>query len=129
MEEILFIEIGSLIKKARKLKGLTQEELSKAIDLSRASIANIERGNQKISIYTLYQIAEVLKVSPQSLLPEPEVLKKPQTDLYVNIDTLRNQLSNEEIEWVNKITKKIETKEGMVNADDKEDWTKGKRTS
>ncbi|MFZ7947255.1 MULTISPECIES: helix-turn-helix domain-containing protein [Bacillaceae] len=121
MEEILFIEIGSLIKKARKLKGLTQEELSKAIDLSRASIANIERGNQKISIYTLYQIAEVLKVSPQSLLPEPEVLKKPQTDLYVNIDTLRNQLSNEEIEWVNKITKKTEMKEGMVNADDKED--------
>lgn len=38
-------EIGSLIKKMRANKKLTQEELAKRLNLSRITIQNIERGN------------------------------------------------------------------------------------
>ena len=39
------IEIGSLIKKMRANRKLTQEELAKRLNLSRITIQNIERGN------------------------------------------------------------------------------------
>lgn len=105
MEDILYKEIGNLIKDARLLRGYTQQGLSETINLTRASVANIERGTQKISIYTLYQIAEILKVSPHSLLPEPEKLKTPQSFLYAQLEDVQSQLSPEEIEWFNQIRK------------------------
>lgn len=39
------IEIGTLIKKMRTNRKLTQEELAKRLNLSRITIQNIERGN------------------------------------------------------------------------------------
>jgi DNA-binding XRE family transcriptional regulator len=39
------IEIGTLIKKMRANRKLTQEELAKRLNLSRITIQNIERGN------------------------------------------------------------------------------------
>ncbi|WP_316568859.1 helix-turn-helix transcriptional regulator [Neobacillus sp. YIM B06451] len=123
MEEILYIEIGKLIKKARLLRNLTQQELSESINITRASIANIERGNQKISLLTLYEVAESLNVSPKSLLPDLEVLNKPKydVDLYVNIDSLKDKLSSNEIEWVYQIMKKTEYEEGVTNEDEDKD--------
>jgi len=38
------IEIGELIRKARKGRKMTQEELAKKAGLSRATIINIEKG-------------------------------------------------------------------------------------
>jgi len=38
------IEIGELIRKARKGRKMTQEELAKKVGLSRATIINIEKG-------------------------------------------------------------------------------------
>ena len=39
------IEIGTLIKKMRANRKLTQEELARRLNLSRITIQNIERGN------------------------------------------------------------------------------------
>jgi len=39
------INIGTLIKKMRAKKNLTQEDLAKQLNLSRITIQNIERGN------------------------------------------------------------------------------------
>lgn len=121
MEDILYIEIGKLIKKARTHKGLTQQELSDSVNLTRASIANLERGNQKISIYALYEIADALKVSPQSLLPEPEKLKEPKSNLYVDFEELKNHLSSDEYKWVNQLKKKTEIRERDDNENTEKD--------
>ncbi len=111
MEDILYVEVGSQIKKARLHRGLTQQELSDLINLTRASVANIERGSQKLSLLNLYQIAEVLKVSPQSLLPDAESLKNPQPNLYLNFDELKHHLSSEEFEMINMLKRKKEGRE------------------
>jgi transcriptional regulator with XRE-family HTH domain len=39
--------------------------------LSRSSIANIERGKQGVSLLQLYVLAEALEVTPADLLPPP----------------------------------------------------------
>ena len=52
--------IGSRLKKARKEKHLTQEDLSEKIDVSIAFLSRIERGSSQINLKRLTQICEVL---------------------------------------------------------------------
>ena len=61
-------------------KQMTQEELGNRLDpqLTRASIANIEMGTQRVLAHTLAQFAEQLDVSMQDLFPPartPEINK------------------------------------------------------
>ncbi|WP_171654448.1 helix-turn-helix transcriptional regulator [Paenibacillus foliorum] len=69
VEQLLFSEIGRRIKEARVGKGLTQQELSDRIRLSRTSITNLENGVQKISLLTLYEICFVLDIEIHRLIP------------------------------------------------------------
>lgn len=66
---LFYEELGRRIREARSAKGLTQAQLGQAVGLSRASVANIERGYQQISLHHLSQAAEVLGISVQTLLP------------------------------------------------------------
>ena len=65
-----YTEIGYNIAYYRKLRGLTQLDLAEFTDLSRTHISNIEAPNVKtrISLDTLFSIAEVLQISPKDLL-------------------------------------------------------------
>lgn len=56
-------QIGQHISELRKLKGLSQEDLAKAIRISRSSLAQIELGNRGIDILELRRLAEVLEFS------------------------------------------------------------------
>jgi transcriptional regulator with XRE-family HTH domain len=60
--------IGRRIKNARIEQKLTQEELADKLDISVAFMSRVERGNSKINLKRLTQIAEILKVSPGYLL-------------------------------------------------------------
>lgn len=60
--------IGRRIKSARIEQNLTQEELADKINMSVAFMSRIERGNSKINLKRLTQIAETLNVSPGYLL-------------------------------------------------------------
>lgn len=61
--------LGLTIAYYRKLRGLTQAELSEATNLSRTHISNIEAPNGKtsISLNKLFDIAEVLEVPVKDL--------------------------------------------------------------
>src|SRR5260221_694169 len=54
---------------------VSQSALAEAVGLSRASIANIERGHHRVQIHVLYDIAVALGVEPHELLPHPRVHK------------------------------------------------------
>ncbi len=69
-EDGLYRAIGERIRAARLAKGLTGEQLGAAIGMVRASISNMEGGRQHLSIYALYQLAEVLDVPLGNLLPD-----------------------------------------------------------
>lgn len=54
----------------RELRGnnLSQEQLAKAVKLTRTSIVNIEAGRQKLLLHNLFKIADALGVRPTDLL-------------------------------------------------------------
>ncbi|HXT35016.1 MAG TPA: helix-turn-helix transcriptional regulator [Chloroflexota bacterium] len=61
--------IGREIRAARHRRGMTQAELGACVELTRASLNNIEAGRQRLTIQMLYDIASILGVDPCSLLP------------------------------------------------------------
>ena len=63
-----YAAMGRRIKKIRKEKGLTQEQLAELCDLSTAHIGHVERGSRALSIETLVKIALVLDVSTDYIL-------------------------------------------------------------
>lgn len=52
--------IGSLIRDARRHKGLTQAELARSLGTSQSAVARIEQGQQNLSLETLARIGESL---------------------------------------------------------------------
>lgn len=56
-------ELGHRIAELRQLKGLSQEELARQVELSRSSLTQIELGNRKLHVLEFQRIAHVLKFS------------------------------------------------------------------
>ncbi len=61
--------IGGKIKQRREELRLTQNDLSEKLNVSRASISNIESGRHVVQINTLYDLSEVLSVNVSFFLP------------------------------------------------------------
>lgn len=53
--------IGSLIRDARKQRGLTQQQLAEELSTSQSAIHRIEAGNQNLSLEMINKIAEALE--------------------------------------------------------------------
>lgn len=66
---VLYADIAELIRDHRLAIGMNQEELGKAVSLSRASIANIELGRQTPSLHLLVDMSRAFDVSLTDLLP------------------------------------------------------------
>ena len=64
-------QVGLRMQRARKARGITQEQLATRIGLPRPSYANIESGRQRIPIDVVWRVAVVLAVSIATLVPEP----------------------------------------------------------
>lgn len=61
-------EIGRNIRRYRAKRGLTQEQLAEAAELTSGYISRIENGVKSLRLSTLYRIAETLDTPVQSLL-------------------------------------------------------------
>jgi transcriptional regulator with XRE-family HTH domain len=72
--------VGEKVSIARRAAGKNQRELAKDVELQRTSITNIESGQQKTQIYTLYRIAEALHIPILSLLPPQPEIEKSETN-------------------------------------------------
>ncbi len=64
-------DVGLRLQRARKERGITQEELAKRLGLPRPSYANIESGRQRVPLDVVWRAAVVLGVSIAALVPEP----------------------------------------------------------
>lgn len=62
------LKLGQNIKRCRKLKGLSQNELAEIVNFSREHLACIETGREFISLRKLFQIADTLEVSLKELI-------------------------------------------------------------
>ena len=60
--------LGKRIRGERKFRKLTQEQLAERVDRSPSFIGLIERGERRMSVETLYEIAIALECSTDVLL-------------------------------------------------------------
>ena len=56
-------QIGQRITELRKMKGLSQEDLAKSVEISRPSLAQIELGNRTVDVLELQKLSMVLGFS------------------------------------------------------------------
>jgi transcriptional regulator with XRE-family HTH domain len=66
--EPLYKTLGALIRSQRRSVDMAQKVLANRVGLSRATLANIETGRQRVLVHQLYAIAEALGISPLDLL-------------------------------------------------------------
>ena len=70
-EQKLFYEkLGGCIKQARLKAEIKQEAFAISLNLSRASIVNIEKGRQRPPIHLLWSIAKILNIEVTEMLPQ-----------------------------------------------------------
>ncbi|MFA5136015.1 MAG: helix-turn-helix transcriptional regulator [Patescibacteria group bacterium] len=62
-------QLGKHIKKARKSKNITQEQLSEMVRVTPKYIQYIEAGKRSPSLKSLYKIAKALGVKVKDLMP------------------------------------------------------------
>ena len=67
--ERLYVLVGRKVEQRRSEANLSQTQLAQRCGLARGSIANIESGNQRPTLHTLWSLADALSVDMRSLLP------------------------------------------------------------
>lgn len=63
-------QIGERISKCRKMKGLSQEDLARLIEISRPSLTQLELGNRSLNIREFQRLSFVLGFSADEFLSE-----------------------------------------------------------
>jgi transcriptional regulator with XRE-family HTH domain len=70
--EPIYQQIGGIIRALRRRADKAQDVLASQLGISRATLANMETGRQRILVHQLYAIAQALNVSLSDLLPPPQ---------------------------------------------------------
>ncbi len=97
--------LGQRIMEERVRNGLTQAGLASKISLTRTSLANIERGRQKLLAHVLVDIASALNVNVIDLLPKQVGVETTQAD-EVKLDKLLEERPADEQQWIKAVLDK-----------------------
>ncbi len=66
------ILFGSNIRRYRLASGISQEAVAERMGIDRAHVSSMERGQQNVTLLTLWHAAEALGVQPADLLSEDQ---------------------------------------------------------
>ena len=102
--------LGQRLRDARRSAKLTQDDLARAVGISRTSITNIETGRQPLYVHVLMRIAEILGTSATNLMP-PRLAISAENDLAPHLKRLKRS----QREWVARV---IETRPMTEKTDD-----------
>ena len=65
----LTIQFGQLVRKYRKEKNMSQEQLALLCNMDRSYLGRIERGEVNPTLEKIYELSKILLINPQDLLP------------------------------------------------------------
>jgi transcriptional regulator with XRE-family HTH domain len=98
--EPFYRDLGARIQHLRSEAKLSQEQLASQLEppMTRASIANIETGKQRVLAHTLQQLARALEVEPSTLFPaKPKKARDEHGDVAAEIAEKLPALSSERV--------------------------------
>ena len=100
-------ELGKKIKRMRQNRGLTQEQLAEAVDISQRTLSGIEIGENFVTAETLDKIIKALNTTSEELFALEHI--KPTSELVKNIISNTKKLAKTpaKIELLYKITKNL----------------------
>ncbi len=98
--DAFYREVGERIGAARRADKKTQDQLARQVSLQRTSIANIERGKQRLLLHTFFDICDALRRPPESMLPASVTTT---TEASAS-DELLDELTPDEREWIRTMT-------------------------
>ena len=64
-------QFGENLRRLRKAKGLSQEELAFEAQLDRSFVGQVERGERNLSLLNILRLAQALGLPPEQLLRKP----------------------------------------------------------
>jgi len=64
--------VGENIRLARIRKKLSQQNMADELNITQAAYSKLERDETKMDIDRIYEIAEILEMSPFDLMPKPK---------------------------------------------------------
>lgn len=67
-ESMDWVKVGNQIRKYRKAKGWTQEQLAEAVEKTAKHIGNLENAKTQMSLECCVDISRALNISPNQLL-------------------------------------------------------------
>lgn len=92
----LYRRLGRAVAERRQELDLTQSDVAEKLGLSRASLANLENGRQRILLHQLFALVNVLKLkSILDLVPKTWVPPEPLSEIKVSDSTLSPQQTSE----------------------------------
>ena len=113
--ERLYELVGQKVERQRREARLSQTQLAERCGLARGSIANIESGNQRPTLHTLWSLADALQVDMRSFLPSPDEFRMSKAS--ATRPKITERLAKAAGESRNQITSFIEKVSSDVNRD------------
>ena len=100
-------EMGEKIKRLRKSRGVTQEQLAEMVDISSRNISNIELGISFPKPETLEKIMTALDITTEKLFANDHI--KPNSELVSNIKNYINLVKddNRKLEQIYKLIRSL----------------------
>lgn len=104
IEEAFHMQIGEMIRKHRKMKNMTQEEMARRLGVTAPAVNKWENGNSLPDIMLLAPIARLLDITLDTLLSFHEELTEEEINQIVREmdDRLRKEPYEEMFQWAKK---------------------------
>lgn len=110
-------EIGSRVKAARKMRGMTQAALAEAIDMSFETVSNLERGKTAPNFNTLSDIATALDVELKFFFDyEPNNTSKLRSRLISELSATTLEVDDDKLALIADLAKVVAQRQGAVCA-------------
>lgn len=102
-----YFEIGQHIRRIRKAKGYSQEQLSEMVGISVTHMSHIETGNTKLSLEVFYNIVNALECTADELLFD--LNENSQAVIHANISGILDKCSVNELHLIYDTIKSLKT--------------------
>lgn len=68
--------VGTNVRTVRERLGISQSQLANRMGIAHTRVSEVERGRYRLRLETVFQFAEALGVTPESLIIEPRTMNE-----------------------------------------------------